>query len=461
MSDTAAVPELDPDDPRPVPYRRASEARISTAQSTAEAAEFFLKTPGGALLALAEEEKFLWDALDGSRSFRQIERGFRARFQLALRPAQFAGFLAELVEAGAVEIVAERERSPIDAAAVAPRRIVLDTEPSPESGETGGERGEAAMRAAGQRQGLRAGMKQLWSWPLGNPERLFDFLAAIFWPIRFGFWLLIPAVLVAFMISVKHSNDYWADWNSVILDIPLWPCLWLAEHVTTWTARTVEGMVIHGFGGRVKHCDMKFFLGIFIRINLDETSTRSMTRRQKLWIAASPLLSRLAFYAISMQVWVFYRPTHPLVADVAMFMAFMGLITFCTASCPLIPLYGYKFLATLLDQENLYARAFRFLVLRIRGRQAPGRMTLAERWGLVLMSVGTAVFTTLYIGHILYSANAYFVTNFGGFGSIFGVAILAGCALYFIALWRFSGKLRAMQQADRAARRRPPGPVEA
>src|ERR1044071_8928617 len=130
-------------------------------------------------------------------------------------------------------------------------------------------------------------------------------------------------------------------------------------------------------------------------------------------------------------------------------MAFMGLLTFAVTCCPFIPLYGYKFLATLLDQENLYGRSFKLLLLKLKGRQAPDAMTLAERWGLVFMAVGTAIISTVYVGHVLYTANVWTINTLHGLGAWFAIGILVLCGAYFFALWRFAARLRAMQRAAR------------
>jgi len=301
-------------------------------------------------------------------------------------------------------------------------------------------------------------MRMLWAVRLGNPERLLDRLTAIYWPIRYLGWLLIPLLLTAILITIKHSDQYYADYIALIISIPTWPAFWVAEHLTTWSARIVEGMVFHGFGGRITEARLKLFLGIFIRLQF-EHSTTAMSRRQKLWITATPLLWRLVTFSVSIVLWAIYRPTHPVASQIAMWMAAVGAITFMTAACPLLPLYGYKFLATLLDQENLRGRAFKYLTHRMRGGTAPEGMNLAERWGLVVMALGSAIIGGLFFLHILYHANSRSIDTLGGLGFWFGIAILVISGLYFATLYRYARKLRAMQRVSRM--RETPGPSAA
>ncbi len=477
MTDPPGGPELDPTERRALPYRRAPGARLSRGQG-GEEADYYLRAPGGQLFVLGEHERLLWDLLDGAHSFAEIERDFRARFGIGLRHADFMKFVAELADAGALEQVADGEPPvrlvSLDAPSPPRKRVELAgagggvaeeveagaTAEAARSADAGGARrpGGPRWRQGGRKgKGFRTGMKDLWSFTVGNPEKFYDACAAVYWPIRYISWLLIPLVLAAFLIGFKHQYEWELDFSTFVKSIPQWPCLWIAEHLTTWTGKIIEGTVIHGFGGKVRRFDVKLFMGLFVRCHLEDTNVRLMTRRQKLWIASSTLLWRLFCWAICMVIWLEFRPTRPLIAQLALFEAFMGIASFLICSCPLIPLYGYKFLETLLDMDGLYGRSLRLFMLKVKGRQVPDDlMGIGERWGLVFMAVGTTVFFSLYILHILYSADVWTVKNMAGLGAWLAGIHMGACVLYFYLLWRLSARIRVISRADRL--RGPPAP---
>ncbi len=104
----AFAPEFDPDERRPLPYRRVPGPRLSIG-GTDDEPEYFLKVPGGPLLVLREQERFLWELLDGTPLFAEIGRRFQARFGARRAPDDFRTFIAELLAAEAVERIAEGE----------------------------------------------------------------------------------------------------------------------------------------------------------------------------------------------------------------------------------------------------------------------------------------------------------------------------------------------------------------
>src|SRR5512146_2856380 len=103
MTKRGSVPEFDRDDRRVLPYRRAAGARLTKGPPRDEGSDYFLKTPDGELLVLGEHERCLWEALDGASTFADIADKFEAQFGIDLGDAEFAKFLADMLDTGAVE----------------------------------------------------------------------------------------------------------------------------------------------------------------------------------------------------------------------------------------------------------------------------------------------------------------------------------------------------------------------
>ena len=463
MRSGSTVPGFDPNDPRALAYRQVPGARVSKGQTGKEGTDYFLKASSGQLLLLRDQEQFLWELLDGTNSFEEIERRFRSRFGVGLAAADFAAFIDELIEAGAIERIPEAEhRAMLPALGTTKARkieFVAEAEaeaiPDDPRGATGGRERESGANAsqAGD-PGDGESKRRPWQFTIGNPERAFDAAAAVFWPMRYLCWLLIPLVVIAFMITIKHWAQYLPDLTKLLIRIPQWFTLIATEHVISWFARLAQGVVIHGFGGRVKQLRVNFVLGIFPRLWIDESALRSMPRRPKAWIYATPLLFRLAVFAVGILVWILSRQTHPTGSQIALMIATFGLAGFMMSACPLLPLNGYRVLATLLDQEKLRERAIAYIKLRLRGRPAPEGITAAERWGLAFMAVGTVIVSSIYFGHILYGIEATAIEALNGFGVWVGIGLVIMAIIYAYSLYRYSGKLRAMHRAARVSRAR-------
>ena len=110
MLKASLVPGFDPGSLRPVPYCWLPGVRVTHGKTTEAGTEYFLKASSGRLLKLGEHERFLWDQLDATRTFAEIEADFSGRFGMTLAVSDFADFLDQLIDARAVVRIPEGGR---------------------------------------------------------------------------------------------------------------------------------------------------------------------------------------------------------------------------------------------------------------------------------------------------------------------------------------------------------------
>ena len=90
--------------PQPLPYRRRADVRESTTVDRQSGeVRHFLKTAAGELFILNEQDYFIWNALDGTKSFAELEVEFRARFRISFTQQDLAGFVNDLSSLGLME----------------------------------------------------------------------------------------------------------------------------------------------------------------------------------------------------------------------------------------------------------------------------------------------------------------------------------------------------------------------
>lgn len=175
----SSVPGFDPDSLRPVPYCWLPGVRMTHGKTTEAGTEYFLKASSGRLLKLGEHERFLWDQLDATRSFAEIEGEFSGRFGMTLAVSDFAEFLDDLIDARAVVRIPEGGR-----------RITLDLgqDAQPESAATAATSDDRLAKAAAGGLTVSAGGKAGFAEPLprtfGHSGGAFAALARMFRPVR-------------------------------------------------------------------------------------------------------------------------------------------------------------------------------------------------------------------------------------------------------------------------------------
>ncbi len=434
MADQTADPAR-----RPIPYRQAADISVSSGSQEGSESRCFLKTPSGGIFTFGEHEHFLWTSLDGSTSFSDIEQAFFAKFGLDLTPSHLAEFIAHGVDSRLIEHCGkpgEMFSGDFDRPAARRTRIQTDRKRKPP-------------------QGRHAHIgKEPFTLILGDPTRLFAFLAVVCRPLCYVKWLVFPGALFGSMILLKNAHAFQSDWRTIVASVPWWPCMYLYEHTLNIIARIAEGTIIQAQGGTVRYFGVRFLLCVIMRGFIDEHAVKGMPKRVRIWSKAGPLLLRLGLFDIMSFAWIEVRQAHPSAALPFLFVAVLSFILMCVNACPLVLAEGYELLATALNQQHLAVRAYRFVGIRLSGRPPPPAMGATEIIGLIFFAVGSLLANGYIIFCIIIDMGGFMTTDIQGLGYLFMTSIFLGSVLYIVALTHFTKKGTAARRAFAADARK-------
>jgi putative peptide zinc metalloprotease protein len=428
-----------------LPYTACADVRVSAGSNGAGEKQYFLKSAAGEVFIFREQEHFLWQLLDGRNSAEAIATSFLARFGLKLGFAQLFGFVDELIDSSLVERAAGPAPEPADSV----RRInlIYSRERAVDSAEREAALGDAiAVTPTRPREPM--------TFYLFNPERLLGALAAVFWIFRRLVWLLFPFAFFAFLIIIHNLPEYEMHLRALLAGLPFWGALFASELVLNLLVRITQGVVIRGFGGNVRHFRLKLSSGFWPRFVIDESAVHLLPRRARLWVHASPLLIRLTAFAVGTTVWGIYRQTDTVIAEVGLGFGLLGLWSFNFCAFPLLPLDGYRWLATAIDQPDLLGRAFRYLGLRVKGRAAPEAMSSFERWGLALFAAGTLIWFAIVLMSLTAALVPAIIDQWQGLGFVVILSLFCVAAFYITAIRRLGRQRDALHRSERAAQAR-------
>ena len=286
------------DSASPIRYRTRPGVDFTTAADPKTGAhQFFAKDrASGETYHIGEEELFICQLLDGTRSLDEIQAAFKGRFGLKLTQKQFSEFLRELDAAGfltTTEGAAPATRQPSDAGPA--------------------ERADAAEPTTP------------FHFRLFNPAPLFGACAWLFRPLRFFVWLLPPATLLAGLILFHRRVDIFVGHDIIAYTATALLAASLATLlITNLLARIVQGSVARAFGATIKDFGITFSLGVIPGFYIDRRSINLLTHRERVWCHAAPLLARLAFFVIGTFLWVSLRPSASGLSEVAFLVGQIG-----------------------------------------------------------------------------------------------------------------------------------------
>lgn len=254
---------------------------------------------------------------------------------------------------------------------------------------------------------------------LFNPSRLFRLIRPLLSPLR-HFIYLIPIVLpIALFIAFNNIEQIQAGLALLRERVPLIEHLILSLLTVNLASTIVTGLTAQVFRASVNAFCLVFYLGFIPRFMVRISHVKQISRRERIWLHAAPLLLRLALFSLGIIFWYNSRP-QGLLSNFALTVSLISFISFLLTANPLITSNGYQLIAAYLNEPRLRGKSFRALLNKIRGT------SYQQADNNVLAAYGLASFLfMLFFFCIVVLILFQFLKIFLGGASIFLVALIS------------------------------------
>ncbi|MFA4915462.1 MAG: efflux RND transporter periplasmic adaptor subunit [Syntrophales bacterium] len=274
-------------------------------------------------------------------------------------------------------------------------------------------------------------------WHLFNPAPLIKLIFPLLQPFKYTVYVL-PALLIVALFTAVHNADLMSeDFDRFFIGMKYAPYTY-AWHVLigmftdNLLAILISALVAYSYRATVKSFYIEFHFGFYPRFHVRIGNTQQLSRREKIWLYAAPLLGRVGMISACILLWFGTRTmTGPLPALSMTIGAIAVASLFLTVS-PLIKSSGYHLLAAVLNEPQLRSKAALALVNKFRGniyQKLDNNLLVAYALASSLYMVATfAVFIMMF--------GVYVKFHFGGAGSFLIVLII------FLLILRLSKKVK-------------------
>lgn len=259
---------------------------------------------------------------------------------------------------------------------------------------------ELFQRRQQQRQQRWAGLMlnpTIWRFPLGNPDRLLEWLMPlarmVSHPIMGLLWLMV--VGVALVQTFLHWPTISGQAFDQLLSAQNLAILWLTYPALKVIHELGHGLFTKVWGGHIQECGVVVAMGIPLPYVDATAATAFASKRQRLMVGAAGMAVELFIAAIALLLWL--QVENGVLKAVLFNLMLLGSVsTLFFNGNPLLRFDGYHLLCDMLDSPNLASRASQHLnswvkgvIYRIDGVSSPARSKREGRW---LMTYAIAAF---------------------------------------------------------------------
>lgn len=163
----------------------------------------------------------------------------------------------------------------------------------------------------------------------------------------FGKYLLYPLplfILASIFVLGKNPEMITKDLLVLFKDVTIITHLLFGLITVSAVNTFVTANVAYAFTATVKQVSVVFFFGFIPRFVPVIEDAKKLNRNQKLWLHATPLLTRLGLFCLGVFAWYNSRHLEGPVPDFFALLTVASIVSFFIASCPFYKSNGYRFL---------------------------------------------------------------------------------------------------------------------
>ncbi|MFH1158198.1 MAG: efflux RND transporter periplasmic adaptor subunit [Pseudomonadota bacterium] len=258
-----------------------------------------------------------------------------------------------------------------------------------------------------------------------NPAK---YLASVRPLLPAGRYLVYPLpflLFAAFIILWQHTPSAEQDFSDLLRDLNI--ITGVAFNVVTVSVLAAFTLAATAYarGATVNSISVILLYYFIPRFVVRMEDTEKFSRREKLWLHASPLLAQLWLFCLGILLWYSGRPLGGIITIFGATLAFDAAITFLDASCPFNKNSGYYFLAELLNEPNIRDKAF----LTLLNKWKKNVYVQTDSNVLLIYALACICFTAGLLAVILYSLHAFLDVEFGTESLVVIGALMLGIGL--------------------------------
>ncbi|MCD0417977.1 efflux RND transporter periplasmic adaptor subunit [Rubrivivax sp. JA1024] len=268
-------------------------------------------------------------------------------------------------------------------------------------------------------------------------------------PLKYAVYLLPLVALLALILVLRHIGTLWSDIDS------LRSATTLAVHalfslVTINLAVVVtQSLVAQKFRASLGDFGIGLRFGFFPRFMVPIRHTLQLSRRERMWMHAGPLLVRVLLFSLGVLIWYNARGRYEGLTNIGLGLTFLCAVNLLVeGGNPLVKGNGYHLLSAFVDEPQLRGKAYRAFLDRLRG----GAST--ERGQMLLASFALASFVYAYLVVLLivYVAGHFLIHELRLGGAALIVVVALGVFLAVRTTRRFKLITRAYERSQQFER---------
>ncbi len=274
-------------------------------------------------------------------------------------------------------------------------------------------------------------------WKLFNPSKLIKLIYPVFVLFKPIIYLLPALLIAALFTTFKYAAPIEQDLTRLVSSVSFIEHILFSMVTVNLSVIMMTALVAYSYRASVTAFCIIFYLGFFPRFMVRIGHVQQLSRRERIWLHAAPLLLRLGFFSTGILLWFNTRATTEFLSLFGLAVAAISTISFFITVNPLIKNSGYHLLSAFLNEPYLKGKSYKALLNKLKGNVYKE----SDNNILIAYALASAVFMVIFIAVVLLIVGHILKMQLGGAG------ILLTMIIGFFLIQRLVSKFRKIGQA--------------
>lgn len=217
-------------------------------------------------------------------------------------------------------------------------------------------------------------------WVLFDPRRFLSATLPLVRPLRWLAYLIPLLVTLALIVFFRAPEAFRQDVERLLGDVGFLQHLLFSMVTVNLLNTLLTAWVAHQYRATVSAVGIGLVFGFLPRFMPRVGHVKQLSRNERIWLHAAPLLSRLFLASAGLLVWANTRDGQGSLPELALALALIATLGLVLSANPLTRSSAYHLLAAFTDEPHLRGKSYKALLNRLGGkvyRQADGEILAA------------------------------------------------------------------------------------
>ena len=224
-------------------------------------------------------------------------------------------------------------------------------------------------------------------------------------PFKYAVYLLPIIALTALVLLVRNIGLAWNDLGALRGATTLAVHALFSLLTINLAVTLTQSLVAQKYRAGIGDFGIGLRFGFFPRFMVPISHTAQLSRRERMWMQAGPLLMRVLLFSVGVLTWYNARGSLPALANAGLGLAFLsGVNLVIEGGNPLVKGNSYHLLCAFMDEPYLRGKAYKAFMDKVRGNATTeANQSLLASYALAsfVYAYVVVLLIVLIVGHFL------------------------------------------------------------